>query len=116
MVSNKNLHIRLIALECHITEENDGDEIFLKVNEEKIWPLADKYFPLTTGSAHIGLEIETNTSTSLEVELWEYDTFNPNDKLGYFQLLLDDKGGPYRTDLQKANSSFARYTLVWETF
>jgi hypothetical protein len=110
--------LQLIQLDAHFQTEQDGDEIFLKLNGKKIWPKNRSYFSCQREVPHIQLNIEKDVKVTPEqkvsIELWENDFLFFKKKLGEFTLILDQRGGPYITDLQLKSKEFARYSLMWE--
>ncbi|MEQ8927836.1 MAG: hypothetical protein RLO81_18615 [Fulvivirga sp.] len=109
--------LRLLKLHCYRQEESDGDEVFLKYKNEKIWPLNSKYESMKEGSQVVNVDIAGLISgTQMEIELWDYDLLTPNDKLGTFNMLINEKGGPFTTDLRTTNEEEAKYSLEWEAY
>ena len=110
------LKCKLLRIRCYISDESDGDEVFLKLDKKKIWPTDSKYVVLS-GERPINIDLrEVEERTLIEVELWDYDTWTPNDKLGIFKMLVDEKGGPYTSDLVRDSGSGAKYSLEWEAY
>jgi hypothetical protein len=110
--------LELIQLDAHFQTEQDGDEIFLKLNGKKIWPINRSYFSCQKEVAHIQLNVKKDVKVKPEqkvnIELWENDFIFFKKKLGDFTLILDQRGGPFITDLQLKSKEFARYSLMWE--
>ena len=107
-----NLHI--ISLMCYRQEESNGDEVFLKYNTKRIWPIDMKYSQVTEGTLDLSLDIAgIDKGQIVNVELWDYDLITANDNLGVFSMLVNERGGPFTTDLN-TNKNDAKYTLKWE--
>lgn len=107
--------LKILKLSCYSQEEADGDEIFLKYNQSKIWPTDSKYVKVKEGDKEVGHVIERlSKDTSVTIELWDWDLLSPNDKLGEFTLLLNERGGPFTTDLKASKGEDAKYSLEWE--
>lgn len=110
--------LKLIQLEAHFQTEQDGDEIFLKLNGKKIWPKNRSYFSCQKEVPCIQLDIVSDVKVKPEqkvnIELWENDFIFFKKKLGEFTLILDQRGGPFITDLELKCKEFARYSLMWE--
>ncbi|HMQ00538.1 MAG TPA: hypothetical protein PKC24_12215 [Cyclobacteriaceae bacterium] len=104
----------LLKIHCYLSDEGDKDEIFLKHNGKKIWPSNSRYKKADKDELDIQIELSAEDGQQLVLELWDYDLFSSNDRLGEFQFQLLTKGGPYRTDLKRAKDTQARYTLEWE--
>lgn len=116
MLSPNKYRLKLISLTCHLTDENDADEVFLIYNQNKLWPADKKFFSLKNGKIPIDISIDDlDKDSSLSFELWDYDRFSSNDNIGLFTMLVNERGGPFFTDLSKFNlTSKAKYTLEWE--
>ncbi len=100
-----------------MSDESDADEIFLKLDKDKIWPTDAKYIQMSESEQSINVDMgEIDEGRSLEIELWDYDTWSPNDKLGVFKMTVDGKGGPFMSDLIKEEGSNAKYSLEWEAY
>lgn len=107
--------LRLIRLNCYRSDEKYGDEVFLKMNDEKIWPMGEKYKEIDEGTVELNLEIQAvMPDTLVAIELWDYDLLTPNDKLGEFSMLINERGGPFTTDLKVTPGEEAKYSLEWE--
>lgn len=106
--------ILLHSISCFLSDEGT-DEVYLKCKNKKIWPKEDKYASMKEGSVQ-PLELETLVAkgASISVEVWEFDTFSNDDNLGKFLLEADKIGGPYTTDMIKANNGKAKYSISWE--
>ncbi|MCB0497559.1 MAG: hypothetical protein KDC79_15555 [Cyclobacteriaceae bacterium] len=101
-------------LSCFLSDEGT-DEVYLTYRGEKIWPLNEKFTPMKAGStANVELEISILKGATASVELWESDTFSKDDNLGKFLLEADKIGGPYTTDMIKADKGKSKYGLTWE--
>ena len=98
-----------------MSDEADADEVFLKLGKNKVWPADAKYIGMSGGEQSINVDLaEVEEGTSLEIELWDYDTWSPNDKLGVFKMMVDGRGGPFTSDLMREQGSGAKYSLEWE--
>lgn len=107
--------LTLNKLHCYRLDEEGGDEVFLTMNGEKIWPADHKYQEVTEGSVDIHHEVlAVMPDTLVTIELWDYDLLTPNDKLGEFNMLINERGGPFTTDLKVAPGEEAKYSLEWE--
>ena len=117
MFSTRKLFIRILHLNCFVTDELGFDELFLVMNGEKIWPVDHKYTIVKAGKTSISVEIRNlDANTSLELEVWDYDYLSANDLLGKITLYVDEPGGPYTTDMlpNSMETEKAKYTLTWE--
>ncbi len=107
-----NLHI--ISLNCYRQDESDGDEVFIKYKKERAWPLDSKYKKVTEGNYKANFNIAgINKGEVVELELWDYDLLTANDKLGVFSMLINERGGPFNTDLSNSTGN-SKYSLEWE--
>lgn len=108
--------LKLISLQCHVSDESDLDEIYLKHDGNKIWPQSEKYKRIDPGSVSLNVSIpDAQKDSILEIELWDYDTLSRNDKLGNFSLQLDEYG-KYQTELKRHGNTPASYSLEWEYY
>lgn len=108
--------LKLLSLHCHVPDEADLDEVFLKNKGVKIWPKSAKYQQLPFGETILDLNIEDlEGSDTVEIELWDYDSLSRNDNLGSFILPLDQPG-KFQTELKKQSGSGASYSLDWEYY
>ncbi len=107
--------IKLVSVKCTIPDEIDKDEMYLKMNGEKIWPEGDYYHRLDTDeSVELDLEFEVAEGW-VEIELWDFDFISRNDLLGVFKFKVDNTLGEYSTSMTLLEmGSPASYTLYWE--
>ncbi|MDH5475716.1 MAG: hypothetical protein OEX22_08510 [Cyclobacteriaceae bacterium] len=94
--------------------DEQADEVFLKRNKKRIWPISEKFIEMKDAEIKVGVNIEVEKDTMVELELWDYDTWSPNDKLGVFKMLVDQRGGAFTTDLIGESGVGAKYSLEWE--
>ncbi len=108
--------VRIHAIICNVPDEEDKDEIFLKVNDHKIWPKKTKFMKIGVDEA---LDIKVGGTFKgewLALELWDYDYTSRNDHLGTFHLDLKQDPGHYG-DILTTNTevtAHADYMLNWE--
>lgn len=96
-------------------DEGDGDEVYLKHNAKRIWPLSGKYETMKDGDEKpVNIEItDIAKDTTVEIELWDCDILTENDRLGVFKMLINE-GGTFITDLRDIHPGGAKYSLEWE--
>jgi hypothetical protein len=117
MSGKRKLTLNLINLHCFLTDEKVSDEIFLIVNNRKIWPAKQKYTSVKPRCTEIATKLkEFEAGTTLEIELWDFDYLSSHDLLGKFTILLDEPGGPYQTDMiqNREKTRIAKYSIEWE--
>lgn len=84
--------LKLVSVACMQTDESDKDEIYLKVNDKKIWPVKQKFYPIDTDEeASIQLSFNV-TPGKCSIDLWEYDFIGSNEILGSFIFKIDQPG------------------------
>ena len=107
--------IRINSVQCTTPDEIDKDEMYLKMNGQKIWPEGERYHRVDTGDVEqVGLELEVNEGWH-EMEVWDYDFVSLNDLLGVFRFKVDDTPGKYSTSMELLErNSTASYVLFWE--
>lgn len=49
----------------------------------------------------------------MELALWEYDNFLFTHRLGKFTMLVNELGGPFKTDLLREGEDYASYSVEW---
>lgn len=110
--------IILNRLHCYFVEESEYDDVFLKYNGKKIWPIDKKQQPIMMDTTtELNLEIkELSRNQEVVIELWDWDFLSPNDKLGTFTLHIEGEPGTYSTDMVRnlRETKKAKYTLDWE--
>ena len=113
-MSKKRRFLRLESIVAYLQTERDGDEIFIRYKEEKIAPSDAKYIKMTKDPVPLDTEIELGHSEKwIELELWDYDHFTPNDRLGTFRLLVDQPAETFTAELVRNKDSDERYVLNW---
>jgi hypothetical protein len=69
---------------------------------------------MTKDPVPLNVEIEIDRKEKwVELELWDYDHFSPNDSLGKFKLLVDKPSETFSAELVREKDSDARYILNW---
>jgi hypothetical protein len=117
MTSLQKLKLRLINLNCYATEESGYDDVFLMLNGEQIWPVRKRQQSVPIGSTPLNVEIaDLDPETTLDIEIWDYDMFSDNDKMGVVRVYIDKPGGPYTTDMNPdaEEARVAKYNIEWE--
>lgn len=109
------LECRILAINPYRQTESDGDEIYLKLGKKRIWPNDASFVEVKDQeSIKVNYPIRVEKlGDKVELELWEYDNILFSECIGKFDLLVDEVGGPFRTDLNIMDAS-ARYSIVWE--
>ncbi|MEO1049464.1 MAG: hypothetical protein AAFX87_02510 [Bacteroidota bacterium] len=107
--------VKLLKLHCYLSTEEDLDEIFIKLNGQKVWPTNAKYQKAVQGETMLDVSLESvPIGELLKLEVWDYDLLSSNDHLGNFVLSIDE-GGAFRSDMHRTTEgSEARYSLEWE--
>jgi hypothetical protein len=117
MASDRKLLMRILQLNCYITEEFGFDEVYMMMNGRRIWPKNHTYKSLKAGHTKIDVEIKDLVpDQKLEIEIWDFDFLTSNDLLGKIPVVIDEPGGPYTTDLipSSEGGGKAKYSLTWE--
>ena len=113
-MAEKKRFLRLESLVSYLQTEEDGDEIFIKYKDEKVVPADGKFVKMTKDPVPLNVEIEIDRMEKwVELELWDYDRFSPNDSLGKFKLLVDKTSETFSAELVREKDSDARYILNW---
>ncbi|MEX2232171.1 MAG: hypothetical protein WD824_08425 [Cyclobacteriaceae bacterium] len=113
-MAEKKKVLRLESLVAYLQTERDGDEIFIKYKDKKVAPAKSKFIKMTKDPIKLNIELELlKTEKWVELELWDYDRFTPNDSLGKFKLLVDQPSENFTAELERNKDSDARYVLNW---
>lgn len=114
-VLEKKAKCALKSLTCHLSSERDGDEIYLKYKNKKIWP--DVRYKVFKSRDEIALNVNLDlidNSEPVTIELWEKDLLK-DDFLGSFQFVPFGPTGEFTVDLKKKNiTDMQRYSLIWK--
>ena len=117
MASKKTLQVKILFLNCFITDELGFDDIFLVIDNEKIWPIDKRQQSVKPGRTALDIEIkEIRFGSQLNIEIWDYDMISSDDKLGVFSIFVDEPGGPFVTDMvvNSNETDKAKYSIEWE--
>ena len=115
-MSEELLTIRLKSLTCFVHEEEKFDDIFIKHDGKKIWPVDKKHEAVSIGNYKMSVDISgIKPNSDVLLEVWDHDNFSANDLLGKMRLIPDRPGGPYTVDMKpNKESDVARYSLEWQ--
>ncbi len=110
-------HIKLTKLHCHLNDEADSDEIYLKFNASKIWPLG--FFKSVDSGDIKKLDVTLTHKDEVKpaiIEIWDYDFLSRNDLIGTFELMVgSDKKGQFQSNIHATEGhNTASYVLDWE--
>lgn len=105
--------LRILSLKCYLSDESDGDEIYLMSNGAKIWPTDAKYKHIGTESNAIDLEMLIQKGDSIPIELWDHDKLSANDHLGDLTIQADAHGH-FVNEFTKKGKDKSKYSLEWE--
>lgn len=106
--------LKLLELICYRSDESKEDEIFIKMEGVRVWPDEQKYISTQEGSVKLDVILDIDLGSKIVLELWDYDLLSPNDKLGEFCMIADQRGAEFITDLRINDNSMAKYSLKWE--
>ncbi len=105
--------LTLLNLNCYLSAEDDGDEIYLKHQGERIWPATTRYYHINSGTVPVNLEVPITKGDSYTIELWEFDVLSANDHLGNLTIIADAHGH-YTNEFTKTGKDRSKYALEWE--
>lgn len=116
MQQDKNLTFHLKALRCFFVEERKYDDVYLKYNNEKIWPVDKRQQSIFMDTeTELGIDINSLMNGSeISIELWDWDMLSADDLLGTFNITIEE-GGPFTTDMTRnlKETKKAKYTIEW---
>src|SRR4051812_7955149 len=109
----KSRFLRINSLVSYVPSEDDGDEIYITYNGEKVAPADSTYYKMPNGELEVNVDIPLDQSQEwAELELWDHDVLSKNDQLGTFRLKVDEVDDGFSAELiQKEPRS--RYVLNW---
>ncbi|MEN8248462.1 MAG: hypothetical protein ABFS32_05985 [Bacteroidota bacterium] len=105
--------LRLLNLKCYLSDESDGDEIFLKSEGKRIWPTDKKYKTITEEITPLKLEFDVEKGAKMPIDIWDYDVLSANDHLGSLTITADAHG-QYEVDFRKTGKDKSKYALEFE--
>lgn len=104
--------LKLASITCMQTDESDKDEIYLKVNGKKVWPVKEKFYPIDTDE-EATIQLGFNVSkASYSIELWEFDFIGRNELLGAFEVDIREPGS--YSEMMSNLKGEASYVLNYE--
>lgn len=115
-MSEELLTIRLKSLTCFQNDEEKFDDVFIKYDGDKIWPVDKKHEDVVVGNHKLGIDIpNVKANKEMILEIWDHDNFSLNDLLGTMHMIPDQPGGPYTVDMKPTkDSDTARYLIEWQ--
>lgn len=115
-MSKDKLTVRLKTLLCYQNDEEKFDDIFIKYQGRRIWPVGKKHEDVAVGSVSLMVDIPNVVpNEELLLEIWDYDLWSANDLLGTARMIPDKPGGPYTVDMKPIHEKeVARYSLEWQ--
>lgn len=105
--------LKILNLKCYLSDESDGDEIYIISNNEKIWPVDSNFETVTAETTSLNLEYNIEKGDEMRIELWDYDTFSANDHLGEI-VIKAEAHGHFVNEFSKKGKDKSRYALEWE--
>ena len=105
--------LRILSLKCYISDESDGDEIYLMSAGKKIWPTDNKYRNINVESTQIELVMIIQKGDRITIELWDHDKLSANDHLGDLTIQADAHGH-FVNEFMKKGKDKSKYALEWE--
>ena len=108
-----NYKLRILNLKCYLPDESDGDEVFIKSEGKKIWPIDAKFIVASEENTPIDLEFIIQKGDVISYELWDHDRLSANDHLGDITIHADAHG-QYINEFTKPGNDQSKYALEWE--
>ena len=105
--------LRIISLKCYLRDESDGDEVYLKTEGKKFWPVDAKYVVAKEETTPINLEFIIEKGDIISYELWDHDKLSANDHLGSL-ILTAEAHGHFQNEFSKQGNDQSKYALEWE--
>jgi hypothetical protein len=105
--------LRILKLKCYLSDETDGDEVYLQSGGKKIWPTDQKFMHVTGEETLVGLDYKIQKGESIAIELWDHDMLSANDHLGSLVIQVEAHG-QFTNDFIKQGTDQSKYALEWE--
>ena len=116
-MASKKLSVLLKKIHCYQNDEDRFDDIFIIHNKKQIWPTNKRHEDVGIGTHEVMVKIDGLTPMKeVVLEIWDHDTFSPNDLYGKATFVPDFPAGVSYTVDMKPNSDkeVARYSIDWE--
>ena len=116
-MNNDHLTVRLKKLHCHQNDEERFDDVFIIFKGKQIWPTDKRHEDVKIGTYELMVNLAgIKPMEEVVLEVWDHDTFSPNDLYGKISFFPDFPAGvSYSADMKPtSNTNYARYTLDWE--
>lgn len=116
-MKRETLTVRLKKLHCHQNDEARYDDVFIIYKGKKIWPTDKRHEDVSIGTYEMMVDLKSITPMEeVVLEVWDRDTFSPNDLYGKATLVPDYPAHvPYVVDMMpNTHKDIARYSIDWE--
>lgn len=105
--------LTLLSLRCYLPDESDGDEIYILMNGQKVWPVKEKYLTVLEEAISLNVSFEIEKGDAFDFELWDHDFFSNNDLLGTLKVNASSHG-KFTADFLKTGSDSSKYAIEYE--
>ncbi len=97
------------------TVAGDADDLFIKVNDKKVWPSGKDSKSIESQQTRNVRRTHSSTN-DMKIKLREYDSMSGNDRLGSYTVRYGQESGYYSALVTSASESASLYelnVLVW---
>lgn len=98
------------TIQCHTTEDNSAhDELYVCLNGARVWGPTD-----IKNNQSIDPSIKSGFDGQINVQLWDEDSWDPDDKIGEFTVHAHEAGEGNKN--VALHNSGASYTIWYRVF
>ena len=105
--------LKLLRIHCYVSDESDADEVYLMLNDNKIWP-SGKFIKMKESSEELDVEFKIEKGSKQVIQIMDHDFVSSNDLLGTITIDTNSSGGPFTSEMKNNAGSNSKYSLEYE--